>query len=81
MKLWIKNILQNIINKIESEEDETLPEDYFKEFMIGDLILLIKRLWKHNTCVHKYIVTHCGPDYHYLKCRKCGKVSHNFDLV
>ena len=28
MKLWIKKILQNIINRIESEEDNTLPEDY-----------------------------------------------------
>ena len=30
MKLWIINILQNIINSIESEEDKTLPEDYLK---------------------------------------------------
>ena len=34
MKLWIRNILQNIINKIESEEDKTLPEDYFKDIKI-----------------------------------------------
>lgn len=34
MKLWIRNILQNIINKIESEEDKTLPEDYFKDIII-----------------------------------------------
>ena len=33
MKLWIKNVLQNIINKIESEEDTTLPEDYFKDII------------------------------------------------
>ena len=33
MKLWIRNILQNIINKIESEEDKTLPEDYFKDII------------------------------------------------
>ena len=33
MKLWIRNILQNIINKIESEEDKTLPEDYFKNII------------------------------------------------
>ena len=34
MKLWIRNILQNIINRIESEEDKTLPEDYFKNIVI-----------------------------------------------
>ena len=34
MKLWIRNILQNIINIIESEEDKTLPEDYFKSIII-----------------------------------------------
>ena len=34
MKLWIRNVLQNIINKIESEEDKTLPEDYFKDIVI-----------------------------------------------
>lgn len=34
MKLWIINILQNIINMIESEEDKTLPEDYFKDIII-----------------------------------------------
>jgi hypothetical protein len=33
MKLWIKNFLQNIINKIESEEDTTPPEDYFKDII------------------------------------------------
>ena len=33
MKLWIRNVLQNIINKIESEEDKTLPEDYFKNIV------------------------------------------------
>lgn len=33
MKLWIKNFLQNIINKIESEEDITPPEDYFKDII------------------------------------------------
>lgn len=39
MKLWIKNILQNIINRIESEEDTTPPEDYFK-----DIIEYVKEL-------------------------------------
>ena len=34
MKLWIRNILQNIINRLESEEDKTLPEDYFKDIII-----------------------------------------------
>lgn len=42
MKLWIRNILQNIINSIESEEDKTLPEDYLKGIMeqlkVGDLV-------------------------------------------
>lgn len=33
MKLWIKNILQNIINRIESEEDTTPPEEYFKDII------------------------------------------------
>ena len=33
MKFWIRNILQNIINMIESEEDKTLPEDYFKNII------------------------------------------------
>ena len=31
MKLWIKNILQNIVNRVESEEDTTPSEDYFKD--------------------------------------------------
>lgn len=34
MKLWIRNILQNIINKIESEEDKTLPKNYFNNVII-----------------------------------------------
>ena len=34
MKLWIRNIFQNIVNRIESEEDKTLPEDYFKDIII-----------------------------------------------
>ena len=33
MKLWIRNILQNIINKIESEEDTTPLEYYFKDII------------------------------------------------
>ena len=31
---WIRNILQNIINSIESEEDKTLPEDYLKDIIV-----------------------------------------------
>ena len=33
MKSKIRSILQNIINKIESEEDTTPPEDYFKDII------------------------------------------------
>ena len=34
MKRWVINILQYIVNSIESEEDKTLPEDYFKDIII-----------------------------------------------
>ena len=34
MKLWIRNILQKIINRIESEEDNTLSEEYVKDIII-----------------------------------------------
>lgn len=34
IKNWIRNILQYIINSVESEEDKTLPEDYFKDIII-----------------------------------------------
>lgn len=34
MKLWIINILRYIINSIESEEDDTLHEDDFKNIVI-----------------------------------------------
>lgn len=34
IKKCISNILQYIINRIESEEDKTLPEDYFKYIII-----------------------------------------------
>ena len=33
MKLWIRNILQYIVNSIESEEDKTLTEDYLKDII------------------------------------------------
>lgn len=33
MKLWIRNILQNIINRIEAEEDTTPPEYYLKNII------------------------------------------------
>lgn len=44
MKLWIRNILQHIINSIESEEDKTLPENYFK-----DIIIKLQQLPKGKT--------------------------------
>ena len=34
MKRWIINILQYIINSIESEEDDTLSEEDFKNIVI-----------------------------------------------
>lgn len=34
MTRWIRNILQCIINMLESEEDKTLPTDYFKDIII-----------------------------------------------
>ena len=43
MKLWIRNILQYIVNRIESEEDKTLPENYFK-----DIIIKIQQLPKRK---------------------------------
>ena len=48
MKLWIRNILQNIINRIESEEDKTLPEDYFK-----DVIIKLQQLPKRKMAEEK----------------------------
>lgn len=41
MKRWIINILQYIVNSIESEEDKTLLEDYF-EYIIIELQQLSK---------------------------------------
>lgn len=59
MKLWIRNILQNIINKIESEEDKTVPEDYFKDIKIK-LEQLSKcqkkkreRFWNYTKCTRE----------------------------
>ena len=50
--------------------------------MIGDLILLIKLFIKrHITCVHNYKLYHCGPDYSYVACTKCGKLIDNYDLI
>lgn len=50
--------------------------------MIGDLILLIKLFIKrHITCVHNYKLYHCGPDYSYVACTKCGKLTDNYDLI
>lgn len=51
IKLWIINFLQNIINTIESEEDKTLPEDYFKDIII-ELQQLSK--WQKKKCKKPY---------------------------
>ena len=48
MKLWIRNILQNIINRIESEEDKTLPEDYFKDIESQERLFFHDRFRKNN---------------------------------
>ena len=59
MKLWIRNILQYIINSIEVEEDKTLPEDYFKDIIIK-LQQLLKcqkkkreRFWNYTKCTRE----------------------------
>jgi hypothetical protein len=50
--------------------------------MIGDLYLLIKRFFhQHFFCIHEYKRFHCGPDYCYVECVKCGKLTDNFDLI
>ena len=50
--------------------------------MVGDLILIIKRFLKqHFFCIHDYKYHHCGTDYNYIKCPKCGKLTDNYDLV
>lgn len=50
--------------------------------MIGDIILIIKRFLKQNLfCIHNYRCYHCGTDYNYIKCNKCGKLTDNYDLV
>lgn len=50
--------------------------------MIGDLILIIKLFLKqHFFCIHNYRCYHCGTDYHYVMCDKCGKLTDNYDLV
>lgn len=49
--------------------------------MIGDIILIIKRFFKQLFCIHNYRCYHCGTDYNYIKCNKCGKLTDNYDLV
>lgn len=50
--------------------------------MIGDLILSIKRFFKqHFFCIHEYKYYHCGTDYHYIMCKKCGKLTINDNLI
>ena len=59
MKYWIRNILQYIINSIESEEDKTLPEDYFKDIIIKLQQLSKwqkkkrKRFWNYTKCTRE----------------------------
>lgn len=60
MKLWIRNILQYIINSIEVKEDKTVPEDYFKDIKIK-LEQLSKchkkkkreRFWNYTKCTRE----------------------------
>lgn len=40
IKVWIINILQDIINMIESEEDKTLPKDYLNSLHEVELKLV-----------------------------------------
>lgn len=50
--------------------------------MIGDLYLLIKRfLHQHFFCIHNYKLYHCVPDYQFIQCEKCGKLTDNYDLI
>lgn len=45
--------------------------------MIGDIILAIKRVFEHNTCIHDYEynsrIETIQETYFILKCSKCGK--------
>lgn len=50
--------------------------------MLGDLILNITLWIKQNIlCVHRYKIYHCGPDYSYIQCEKCGKRTNNYNLL
>lgn len=50
--------------------------------MIGDLYLKIKLFIKQNfLCIHKYKRFHCGLDYQYIQCIKCGKLTDNYNLL
>ncbi len=90
MKLWIRNILQNIINKIESEEDKTLPEDYFKDIII-ELQQLPKRemteeemqkVWKlcqiHNSLKPGFSCSMCKQVLKISTCKNCPIYSQTF---
>lgn len=68
MKLWIRNILQNIINKIESEEDKTLPEDYFKDII--KIITIIKMTEEEIQKVWKLYQIHSNS----FSCSICKQV-------
>ena len=83
MKLWIRNILQYIVNSIESEEDKTLPEDYFKNIIIK-LQQLPKRkmteeqrqeVWKlyqiHRTLKPEFSCSMCKQVLKINTCKNC----------
>lgn len=44
--------------------------------MIGDLILWIQKVWKQQTCIHKYIIVN-RKDFEggtFENCTKCDKI-------
>lgn len=42
--------------------------------MIWDLILFIKRVWKQQTCIHKYqYIVRKDDGWFYLNCEKCDR--------
>jgi hypothetical protein len=50
--------------------------------MIGDLILIVTRfLYQHFFCIHKYKRYHAGPEYCWIECEKCHKITDNYDLI
>jgi hypothetical protein len=44
--------------------------------VIGDILLAIKSLFKHNFCMHEYkeVTVKCYPPVYYKECEKCGRV-------